>query len=213
MPIVAESTRSSTRREDLAPRRSGPGRETNTLDRSQPYPTRSTTLFSTLAERQRTRRDRAYDVWKEQVLTPVKHDAAGLVGGFHFLTLDDDSDDAPRSTKKKKIKQSPSKRPPRPPDDISELEDQSQKALAAAKGVDEGAPDPRVDDDDAKRRAANALCRRRLPKAARLVAVKDVLGHLADYDSANGPPLLFYLPQLGACLLPYLTTSRWGCRS
>ena len=29
-----------------------------------------------------------------------------------------------------------------------------------------------------------------------LVAVKDVLGHLADYDSANGPPLLFYLPQL-----------------
>ena len=62
--------------------------------------------------------------------------------------------------------------------------------------MDEGAPDPRVDDDDAKKRAANALCRRRLPKAARLVAVKDVLGHLADYDSANGPPLLFYLPQL-----------------
>ena len=127
----------------------------------------------------------------------MKHDAAGFVGEFHFLTLDDDSDDAPPVQKKKKVKQSPSKRPPRPPDNIpEELEDQSQKALAAAKGVDEGAPDPRVDDDDAKRRAANALCRRRLPKAARLVAVKDVLGHLADYDSANGPPLLFYLPQL-----------------
>ena len=167
------------------------------LDRSQPLSDPEyDALFNTCRAAARDACDRAYDVWKEQVLTPVKDDAAGLVGEFHFLTLDDDSDDPPVTQKKKKVKPSPSKRPPRPPDDISELEDQSQKALAAAKGVDEGAPDPRVDDDDAKRRAANALCRRRLPRAARLVAVKDVLGHLADYDSANGPPLLFYLPQL-----------------
>ena len=34
----------------------------------------------------------------------MKKDAAGLVGEFHFLTLDDDSDDTPPTQKKKKGK-------------------------------------------------------------------------------------------------------------
>ena len=147
MLIVEESTRSSTRLD-------GPGRGKKAaqaarqilLDRSQPLSDPEyDALFNTRRAAARDACDRAYDVWKEQVLEPVKHDAAGLVGEFHFLTLDDDADETPPVQKKKKIKQSPSKRPPRPPDNIpEELEDQSQKALAAAKGVGEGAPDQRA---------------------------------------------------------------------
>ena len=47
--------------------------------------TRNDALFNTGRAAAVDACDRAYDVWKEQVLTPVKHDAAGLVGEFHFL--------------------------------------------------------------------------------------------------------------------------------
>lgn len=170
------------------------------LDRSQPLSDPEyDALFNTCRAAAKDACDRAYDAWRAQVLLPVQGDAAGLVGEFHFLTLDDDLVEEPSVPKKaKKARPSPSKRPPRPPSPPSAMEalqDQSQKTLAAAKGVDEGAPDPRVDDRDAARRASNALMRRRLPRSARLVAVKDVLAELASYDE-NGPPLLFYLPQL-----------------
>ena len=73
------------------------------LDRSQPLSDPEyDALFNTCRAAARDACDRAYDVWKEQVLTPVKDDAAGLVGEFHFLTLDDDSDDPPPTQKKKK---------------------------------------------------------------------------------------------------------------